>query len=83
MGWGQLEKMKMKDDKKIRREDGKVLVVVLNDGETYTDLSGCVLIELDADTYEKAINQGLDVKDMDNLATGSWDLEALVTDITN
>jgi hypothetical protein len=83
MGWGQLEKMKMKDDKKIRREDGKVLVVVLNDGETYTDLSGCVLIELHADTYEKAINQGLDVKDMDKLATGSWDLEALVTDITN
>lgn len=47
-----------------------MLVVVLNDGETYTDIGGCVVLEVpdeikDVDLYvKKNLHEGIDVLDI-------------------
>jgi len=40
-----------------------VTVVVLNDGETFTDISGCSICIVPADQYEEAIRSGGDARD--------------------
>jgi hypothetical protein len=40
-----------------------VTVVVLNDGETFTDVRGCSLCVIPLEQYESVVNSGGDAKD--------------------
>ena len=40
-----------------------VTIVVLNDGETFTDITGCSICVIPLKDYEKVIYQGGDAKD--------------------
>jgi hypothetical protein len=42
-----------------------VTVVVLNDGETFTDISGCTICVIPVEQYQKAVNSGGDAKDFE------------------
>jgi len=42
-----------------------VTVVVLNDGETFTDISGCTICVIPIEQYQQAINSGGDAKDFE------------------
>ena len=56
-----------------------VFIVVLNDGETFTDLSGCKLIRTDSETYEKAISEGMDGDEITELPNAKTvDLESVI-----
>lgn len=57
-----------------------VTVVVLNDGETFTDVSGCSICVIPYEQYEKTIQEGGDAKDfepiveigLDSIAVGGY-----------
>jgi hypothetical protein len=56
-----------------------VFIVVLNDGETFTDLSGCKLIRTDSETCEKAISEGMDGDEIMELPNAKTvDLESVI-----
>ncbi len=40
-----------------------VTIVVLNDGETFTDIRGCSICVIPLEDYEKVLDQGGDAKD--------------------
>ena len=40
-----------------------VTVVVLNDGETFTDISGCVIMKIPVEQYEEITMHGGDARD--------------------
>ena len=40
-----------------------VTVVVLNDGETFTDIHGCSILVVPYDQYEAVVNAGGDARD--------------------
>jgi hypothetical protein len=42
-----------------------VTVVVLNDGETFTDVRGCSIMVVPAEQYERVIAEGGDAKDFE------------------
>ncbi len=42
-----------------------VTVVVLNDGETFTDVRGCTLCVVPLEQYESVVNAGGDAKDFE------------------
>jgi hypothetical protein len=42
-----------------------VTVVVLNDGETFTDVRGCSLCVIPLEQYESVVNGGGDAKDFE------------------
>lgn len=42
-----------------------VTVVVLNDGETFTDVAGCSICVIPMEQYLQAINNGGDAKDFE------------------
>jgi hypothetical protein len=42
-----------------------VTVVVLNDGETFTDIAGCSICVIRRDQYEYVVNGGGDAKDFE------------------
>lgn len=42
-----------------------VTVVVLNDRETFTDVSGCAIMVVPLDQYEKVVRGGGDARDFD------------------
>jgi hypothetical protein len=42
-----------------------VTVVVLNDGETFTDISGCSICVIPLEQYQKAVYSGGDAKDFE------------------
>lgn len=43
--------------------DDFVTIVVLNDGETFTDIAGCSICVVPRKQYEEAINSGGDARD--------------------
>lgn len=45
-----------------------VTLCVLNDGETFTDVSGCKLIVVKSDHYDEVILEGGDAKDLSPIA---------------
>jgi hypothetical protein len=44
-------------------DNGFVTIVVLNDGETFTDIAGCSIQVIPAEQYYKAVAEGGDAKD--------------------
>ena len=42
-----------------------VIVVVLNDGETFTDVAGCSICIIRRDQYEYVVDSGGDAKDFE------------------
>jgi hypothetical protein len=40
------------------------LIVVLNDGETYSDLHGCMVVDLTDEGLRKVEDEGVKVKDL-------------------
>jgi hypothetical protein len=46
-------------------KDGFVTLVVLNDGETYTDITGCSIMVVPAEQYYKAVSEGGDARDFE------------------
>lgn len=42
-----------------------VTIVVLNDGETFTDVRGCSICVIPLEQYEKVVNSGGDAKDFE------------------
>lgn len=55
---------------RIRNENvnGFVTVVVLNDGETFTDIHGCSICIVPVEQYEKVISNGGDARDFVTVA---------------
>ena len=45
-----------------------ITLCVLNDGETFTDVSGCKLIVVNSEHYDEVILEGGDAKDLSPLA---------------
>ena len=64
------EKHSIKDcqvfNEKFPNSKGFTYVVVLNDGETYTEVEDCVLLKLKSATVIKMAEQGLSPKDLDD-----------------
>ncbi len=50
-----------------------VVVVVLNDGETFTDISGCTIQVIPHDQYEKTIASGGDARDFEPVSVITLD----------
>lgn len=54
-----------------------VTIVVLNDGETFTDISGCRILKVREDEFYATINSGGDARDMTPVE--SIDIEDLLS----
>jgi len=50
-----------------------VTIVVLNDGETFTDIRGCSICVIPLKDYEKVLDQGGDAKDFNPVVEISLD----------
>ena len=44
-------------------DEGTVTIVVLNDGETFTDLDGCKIMSVKEEEYYSVVNSGGDAND--------------------
>lgn len=53
-----------------------VTIVVLNDGETFTDITGCTIRKIPLSQYEETTRMGGDAKDFD--AAEIIDIETLL-----
>ena len=53
-----------------------VTIVVLNDGETFTDITGCTIRKIPMSQYEETTRMGGDAKDFD--AAEIIDIETLL-----
>jgi hypothetical protein len=49
-------------------ESGHVTIVVLNDGETYTDVHGCSIVIVSREEYDRVIQAGGNARDFNPIA---------------
>lgn len=49
-------------------DKGTVTIVVLNDGETFTDLDGCKIMSVKEEEYYSVVNAGGDANDFTPVA---------------
>jgi len=57
-----------------------VTIVVLNDGETFTDVTGCSICIIPLDDYERVIQEGGDAKDFNPVVELSLDSVIIPTE---
>lgn len=58
-----------------------VTVVVLNDGETFTDIHGCTICVVPYEQYKKVVDSGGDAKDFAPVAEFSFNNVSIPLDL--
>ena len=57
-----------------------VTIVVLNDGETFTDVTGCSICIIPLEDYERVVQEGGDAKDFNPVVELSLDSVIIPTE---
>jgi hypothetical protein len=57
-----------------------VTIVVLNDGETFTDVTGCSICIIPLEDYERVVQEGGDAKDFNPIVEISLDSVIIPTE---